>query len=205
MNEKRLFTSRTVAYLAVVLIAYAVMIGLFKHYGPATEEAFTKWLEPESCLAERVSLVFLAVCLALAIFFLVKHWRKPGFVWRIFLVAYLFVWFGEDAQWGQAIFGFDTPGWWYYKSYKNAFDLHTVPNYGCLLSVAMIAATATMFVWQLVRAIRGDSMARLFSVIPLLVLFPSLIVPCKESLWQFFLSYFLAAFFLLEFARGRAA
>ncbi|HPQ69331.1 MAG TPA: hypothetical protein PKW95_09375 [bacterium] len=192
------FNWKTYLYFAVVLGVYAALIVSIRAQAPSDNTAFLDWASPEDGFCETLNLEFVALNFFLAIYLLKKFWRRKTFVRRILWLLYFFIWFGEESQWGQSIFQFATPWWWEGMSGKNAFDLHTVVNYGCILSVGMTLATGIAFLTGFIRAWRGDKWSRLFCVGPFLVVLSGSFLPDRDYLWQLFISFVLAAYFALE-------
>lgn len=198
MKDAPRFDWKTYLYFAVVLAGYATLIIAINVMAPADHAAFIEWTSPENGFCEMINLALVALNFFLAIYLANKFWRRKTHGWRIFWLIFFFIWFGEESQWGQSIFGFATPLWWMGMTGKNAFDLHTVINYGCLLSISMTLALGIAFLAGFVRAWRGDVWARVFSFCPFLVVFSGAFFPDRNYLWQLFISYTLAGYFALE-------
>ncbi|MCB9477744.1 MAG: hypothetical protein H6683_00200 [Deltaproteobacteria bacterium] len=210
-NEQRDFgeaPSRRAAllYLAAAVAGYVGLVVLIAIVAPIDDFLrFRFWVNPESSMPETVSLYFQGLNLLACLVLLVRAYRVgEERAWRTFLAIFFFIWFGEDSQWGQAIFYFPTPSWWMAATDNYSFDMHTSPLFGVKVTLTMMAATAVIWGLMARRARRGDRAALAFLVSFVGLIAQSLILHSRTLLWQFFFSYFTCAYFVYDCRRLRA-
>ncbi|HPQ69330.1 MAG TPA: hypothetical protein PKW95_09370 [bacterium] len=202
MSDRPLTDRRAIVYYALVVCGAIALVVVLHILGPREAEAYQQWIMPEEGFAETINLLFVAVSFFASLALLRRVWRRPTFVRRLLWTIFLFVWLCEESQYGQSIFHFATPSWWYGAAGKQAFDIHSVPPYGCALTLALVALLTGLIIAEIVRAVRGDRWARLFCFAPALAMVSDLTLPVPFLALQLFFSYWLAMVLLFAWRRG---